>query len=482
MFAQQYLTGTDPVSLCPVSERLLIEFRSSAYDQGRKDVLALLANTNSSSLYMVDGSYYRQAMGMGPRDQIVKKEDGTDPDLPRYGCASVTLFRLQDDGDLHPLAIVLDYKGTMGDSVVIFNDHTSHSQTAYNESWPWRYAKTLVQSSNWTNHELAIHLTHTHMVEEAIIVATHRNIPADNIIYQLLEPHWFRTLSLNAAARETLVPSIILAVTGLNMEQGINFIQHSYRNFDFQARYIPRDLKARGFPVEELGSRRFRNCTYARNISIMWQTLRKFVSSMIRLYYKSDDQIKSDKYIQDWCKEIQSPTGAQMPSFPTILSVEELIDAVTMCIHVASPQHTAVNYLQSFCQTFVINKPPAMFLPIPTTLSELQAVDEAFLVKSLPIGHQRQWLLASHIAWLLSFRPAEENNLINYAASLWNLYKRKGDDVHGPQIAEKARTFYEDLRNLIPVFEKHSKEMGKIQQQFPYRVLDPRENAVSILI
>ena len=132
-----------------------------------------------------------------------------------------------------------------------------------------------------------------------------------------------------------------------------------------------------------------------------------------------------------------------------------------MCIHIASPQHSAVNYLQSFYQAFVINKLPCLFQPLPTTLEDLQAVDEQFLVKSLPIGHQRYWLLAAHIPWLLSFRPAEDNSLINYAASLWNLYKKKGNKEKGPQITEIAKTFYEDLRGLIVAFEAQSKRMGK---------------------
>jgi hypothetical protein len=484
VFAQQYLTGTDPTSLCRVSEKMLIEFRSAAYTQGRTDLFPVLANTNSSSLYMVDASYHRQALGIGPRAKIMKKEESTDEDLhdlPRYASAPVALFRLQDDGDLHPLAIVIDYLETMVNSVVIFNDKISHSSSSsYSESWPWRYAKTLVQSANWTSHEIAIHLTHTHLIEEAIIVATHRNIPSDHIIYQLLEPHWFRTLSLNAAARSTLVPSIIIAVSGFTLDQGKSLIQQAYRTFDFQGKYVPCDLNNRGFPVEELGSKRFRNCTYARNIYIMWQTLRKFVSSMIKLYYNTNSEVVGDKYIQGWCKEIQ--VGAQIPTFPAIKTLDELVDAITMCIHIASPQHTAVNYQQSYYQSFVINKPPCVFQAIPTTLADLKEVDESFLVISLPINHQRQWLLASHISWLLSFRPAEENNLINYANSLWNLYRRKAELQKGPEITEIARTFYDDLRNLIPLFEKHSRQMGKIQQQFPYKVLDPRENAVSILI
>lgn len=39
----------------------------------------------------------------------------------RYGCSSVAFFHLEPSGKLHPLAITLDYKSGMENSVTIFN-------------------------------------------------------------------------------------------------------------------------------------------------------------------------------------------------------------------------------------------------------------------------------------------------------------------------------------------------------------------------
>ena len=58
--------------------------------------------------------------------------------------------------------------------------------------------------------------------------------------------------------------------------------------------------------------------------------------------------------------------GANLKSFPTLSTVNELVDCVTMCIHIASPQHMAVNYLQNYYQSFVVNKPACMYRPLPT--------------------------------------------------------------------------------------------------------------------
>jgi len=70
-----------------------------------------------------------------------------------------------------------------------------------------------VQVSDWNLYELTVHLTETHLVEEAVIVAAHRTLPVDDIVYRLLAPHWLETLPLNAAARSALIPSSLSTST-----------------------------------------------------------------------------------------------------------------------------------------------------------------------------------------------------------------------------------------------------------------------------
>jgi len=95
---------------------------------------------------------------------------------------------------------------------------------------------------------------------------------------------------------------------------------------------------------------------------------------------------------------------------------------------------------------------------------------------ALPANRPREWLLSSHLPHLLSFRVAQDQTLINYAASLWNLYKKKNQ----PAITKAASKFYEELRALIGVFKQNSDEMS--QGSIPYEVMDPNATAISILI
>ncbi|KIY02439.1 uncharacterized protein Z520_02578 [Fonsecaea multimorphosa CBS 102226] len=469
VFAEQQFVGTNPTTIQQASAEWLKAFTDAS--QSSTEIHSLLSSGSPESFYVQDCSYFRAAVGADQHADLISN-DGM-----RRLCASVSLFQLTDAGVLHPLAIAVDYKGSLADSVVIFNKRSNPSDPEAKDDWPWRYAKTCAQVSDWLRHEVTVHLTNTHLVEEVTIVAAHRAFSTDHAVYRLLQPHWLKTLSVNAAARATLVPNIITKIVGVTDPQLYSFVRDGYKRFDWTGQYVPNDLTARGFPPSELASNpKFHNYAYARNMILMWQILRKFVSAVLAIDIHSDEQVAKDDQIGDWTKEMQSDDGGQMKSFPVIKTFEDLVDAVTMCIHIASPQHTAINYLQAYYQTFVISKPSALFSPLPKSLDDLKAYEEEDMVAAYPIKHAREWLLASHIPWLLSYRVAEEQNLLNFALSTAKLASLNNQT----QLAAAAAQLYADLMEMAEVFKKNSKDMD--DQTKPYDVMDPEATAVSILL
>ena len=235
VFAQQNFTGINP-STIKLAKGWKPKFLASAQSQNLDKHVQLLNDTDDSSLYVQDYSYFREAFGVTDPSEILTVGGRglfsfhLHRSIQRWACAAVTLYTIDNKGRLHPIAIVTDYKGSMEDSVVIFNqrltaDNESHDQST---DWPWRYAKTCSQVSDWIRHEVAIHLTEAHLVEEALIVAANRTLPPSHIVYNILSPHWDRTMSLNAAARAVLVPSVIVPITGVTPSQVSNFINYSY--------------------------------------------------------------------------------------------------------------------------------------------------------------------------------------------------------------------------------------------------------------
>jgi hypothetical protein len=446
-------------------------FEKCATKLGNKDALKFIESASPENLYVQYYSYFRSAMGLQPTSELASG-DG------RYGCAPVALLHLDDKRRLHPLAIVVDLKGSMEASVVIFNKRLTPSGDPAKEEadWPWRYAKTkmAVQSADWLRHEVTIHLVNTHLVEEAAIVAAHRSLPPRHVVYQLLEKHWETTLPLNRQARQVLIPELITKLVGVHKDGLGKFLDDAFTNFDLKGLRIPEDLESRGFPMASVvETQKFHNYAYGWNMALMWPAIRSFVSGAPQRYYDGgDEHVVADPYIKDFCHEMRSEEGARMSSFPEIQTLAELIDTVTMCIHIASPQHTAVNYLQHYYQVFVPNKPWALYKPLPKELKELQGHKEQFLLDSLPFKNTKDWLIGAQLAYLLSFEVIGSSSLLLYA----QIQSLNSNMV----IAEAAKAFAEELKRLADVLKRHSKDLD--DQDTRYMVMDPNLTAVSILI
>ncbi|KAH6901019.1 lipoxygenase [Coprinopsis sp. MPI-PUGE-AT-0042] len=474
VFAQQHFTGVNPTGLKQASPEWIESFAWAASDQENEDAQQLLANS-PSSLYVVDNSDYRYLLGLAPDEVLTAK--GVVGGKPCYGAASVTLFSLSDGGKLHPVAICLDYLGSMAESVTIFNKRLTPDAQGINEAteWPWRYAKMCSSMSDWTRHELAVHLTETHLVEEPIIIAAQRSFPDSHIICEILRPHWYKTLSLNFLARKKLVPLFIINVAPLELPQIKEFISKSYTNFDFVGRYAPNDLKSRGFDTSKLDEPKFHNYLYARNISKCWDVLRSFVSDILHgAYPNGDSDVIDDDCISRFCTEMRSQQGAQLLSFPVVKTLEELIDAITMCIHISSPQHTAINYLQQYYLSFVPNRPAAFSAALPTTLAELDDYTERDIIAALPMTGRDmgEWMLMAQVPYLLSAEVDPESNIEEYAEST--------KESSNPLIAKAGVNFAENVKGLKTLFDKYNEEMD--DKVTPYHVLDPKVMARSILI
>ena len=282
------------------------------------------------------------------------------------------------------------------------------------------------------------------------------------------------------------MPHVILNLIGFEKSQALKFLKHAYENFDFKGQYIPNDLRRRGFPPELLNDRKYHNYAYARCIHSMWYKIRNYVAEMLSIKYagpNADAQVKGDADVQAWSAEMRKPPtegGADLKSFPTLSTLDELTDCVTMCIHIASPQHTAVNYLQNYYQSFVVNKPACLYSAPPTSLTQLLGYTESDLVAALPMNHPHDWLLSSHIPYLLSFKPGDKESLIVYAASKYHVYKfKRGEDER--RTKEAAARFYKALADSDKEFERYGKETDDADK-IKYEVLSPAWNAVSILI
>ncbi|KAF8153345.1 lipoxygenase [Crassisporium funariophilum] len=475
IFAHQQFIGVNPTSITRASTEWIQNFTKAAYDQNNIPAAELF----STAPALLPNSFdYQTLLNLGPLDAITSDIALDDaPDVPRYGCASVALFQLLPTGVLHPLAIVLNYKGSIDPTVstTIINKRLSPDDSSVGEDsdWPWRYAKMCAQVSDWTHHELTVHLVRTHLIEEATIVAGQRNFPDSHIMFLLLSPHWQTTLSLNSL-RKTLVEQMMGPISPFKLPQLFTICNDSYYKFDWVGSYVPADLVKRGFPVDQLDvDPKFHNYAYARSVAAMWTVLQSFVGKVLTAYYKNgDSDVAADPYVSSFCLEMQSNDGAGLPQFPTVTKLADLIDMVTMCIHIAAPQHTAVNYLQQSYQTFIPNKPSALYTPLPQSLQDLQQINESDVLAALPLQVWRDWLMMAQVPYLLSAEVTGDQNIIEYA--------KTAAASKNPLIASAGKDLEIDIGNLTNTFKENSDAMD--DQITKYMVLDPKDLAAAIVI
>lgn len=160
-FAQQQFTGTNPTTIELVSDFWLQHFIQAAKaqeDEEAKNTIVDLSHKWRGSLYMQDYSYFREAAELDPTAVVKcefddKDKNGKPIKSYRYACASVCLFYLNEKGQLYPLAIVIDWRGSAERSVTIYNRElikrkdiqsgndksTKEKIKKEAEDWPWRY-------------------------------------------------------------------------------------------------------------------------------------------------------------------------------------------------------------------------------------------------------------------------------------------------------------------------------------------------------
>jgi len=234
---------------------------------------------------------------------------------------------------------------------VTYNDWFSKDRYG---PWGWRYALCCVQSSTWGYHEVGAHLTMCHMVEEVFAVATKRCLQ-DHPILALLDSHFVRTFALNELARTVLVPKQLYFLSGTS-ENGVHMAIHHFFDLEskkksFASNLLPNEFAERGFTRQSVKSYPY---YYGHDSLAIWDNIYKFCGDFVDLYYKTDEAVTADQAVLAWAKEIRDKGKYEcFPDF-TICGNQRavLTGALTYIIHIASVQHSAINYAQFYYMSY----------------------------------------------------------------------------------------------------------------------------------
>ncbi len=214
--------------------------------------------------------------------------------------------------------------------------------------WGWEMAKQVVQVADGNYHELFAHLARTHLVIEAVAVATQRHLAAIHPIWALLVPHFEGTLFINNAAATSLIAANgpIDHIFGGTIASSQLAAADDRLAFDFSGSMLPTDLAARNVADKTT----LPDYAYRDDALLVWHAIREWAEGYVALYYADDAAVTGDTELAAWAGSIAGE--GRITGFPAIATRHALADVCTMVIFTGSAQHAAVNFPQRAIMEF----------------------------------------------------------------------------------------------------------------------------------
>nr|XP_034990403.1 arachidonate 15-lipoxygenase B-like isoform X1 [Zootoca vivipara] len=438
-FGSQYLNGVNPVvirkctqipSNFPVTQEMVAASLGAS--------ATLQEEIQKGNVYIVD---YKILQGI-PTNTIQGQR--------QYMATPLCLLYQTPSGELLPIAIQLSQTPGPDNPIFLPSDSV----------WDWTLAKMWVRNADFHIHQNISHLLHTHLLAEVFAICTLRHLPLCHPVFKLLIPHFRYTLQINALARVRLIMEggMMDQATSAGYKGIVPIVGKGTYSMTYASLCLPDDIEARG--VASVANYHYRDDGLK-----IWAAIERFVASLVRIYYKSDDRVQSDPELQAWICEIfkEAFKNRETSGAPSSLeTMEQLTKFLTMVIFTCSAQHAAVNSGQYDYGAWIPNSPPSMRRPPPTTkgTETLETV-----LETLPKVNTTCIALCS--LWLLSNEAGDTRPLGHYP------------DEHFTE--DEPKRLIVDFQNDLAKISEEINERNK-SLPLPYNYLDPPqiENSISI--
>jgi hypothetical protein len=446
-FAYQRLNGVNPTLIRKVVDSLPSNF----------PVTENLLKTDAG-VSLINNSTFADLIRDGRLFICNYEELALIPNLPkdRFLYCPIALFWSNDQKILMPLAIQLTQ--TAGDPIF----------TPLDPKGCWLAAKIHLQVADLALHEVAAHLVATHIIMEAVYVSMMRNLHIRHPVNELLKQHFWYTLHINYAARNTLVSptGTVPKVMALGYEATVEFMKQTAKSWSFKRYDIPFNIKRRGVDSPQLPNFHWRDDALE-----VWAVINKFATSMVNEFYADDAALLQDAEVQAWAAEMVGPLGETGCGFKGIemtdnkfATRQQLVLFITGVLYNVSAGHSAVNNGQFDFVGFIPNMPGMFKLPIKSKVD----ISMKEIVKALP---NYEYTLDQIVMVYILSAPTEDL-LGSYA---------DGFMPNRPVAQENAKTFKKELFELSQKLDQRDVKLREAMQ-IPYKYLNPNQIAQGIAI
>ncbi len=321
----------------------------------------------------------------------------------------------------------------------------------------WLLARAHFQAADTHVHEAPYHLVETHLVTGAIALAALRQLHPDHPFRQLIEPHFDFNLAINKLALGGLLApgGTIDTTVAAGVAGAMNAGRMHMATWRYPERTLHRDLAERGVCDESVLSGYY----YRDDALRLHEAISEYTRRILRLWYKSHDDVRNDYELQRFVAEVGSPEGGNIPGFPAALSTcDDAFALAAEIIFRAGPQHAAVNNGQFDAYGWIPGGPGEVAAPVPETEEQAAALTEAQLWKAFPDIDTS--LAQMGMVWVLS-RPTVHSILHSGDAPAFRPELCfEADDVIGAF-----------RRKLVAISDSIQLRNSRLEQ--PYVYLDP---------
>lgn len=332
--------------------------------------------------------------------------DGEWDGMPKYVWQPMALFAVPPGGaSLVPVAIQCGQDPS--------TDPIFLPSVSADAAWGWEMAKLIVQVADGNYHELFAHLARTHLVIEAVTVATHRHLATQHPIWALLVPHCEGTLFINDQAATSLIKQggPIDHIFGGTITSSQLAASGARLDFDFASHCLPANLVARN--VADAAA--LPDYPYRDDALLVWNAIEQWARQYVHIYYADDAAVVADTELAAWTTCIA--TEGKLKGFGPIATRAALVDACTMIIFTASAQHAAVNFPQKDIMAFAPAVTGAGWSPAPT--SQAGHAKSQWLGQMPPLSLALEQLNVLVLLGSLHYRPLGDYRSNDYPYKPW---------------------------------------------------------------